>query len=463
MIQRKTLLLAIAILAVSFGSLAQGHDIRIQVADIEDSTAIIGYHFGSQKFVHDTLTFDDTNTLRLNGSESLPQGIYFVYSPGFYFEFLVGEQQFSLSTTLDGGYDLLEVSGSRENQLFKEFQVNMTKMQRKQRLLSDSLAKVSGADSISVRDELNKSIAESVRFRDKILKDNPNTFLASFIHMMAGISVPDFEEIEDQSERRKAQYEYYKMHYFDLVDSPGEMMRTPIFHNYVMKYFDELVLPQPDSLIKEIDLWLSRDNNEEFFRYWLVAFFKKYQESKIMGMDAIWIHLSEKYYLSGTVDWISAESLKDIEEEVRYIKPNLIGKNAPLLNVVDTTLQPFNLEMLDDEYLVIFFYDPDCGHCKKKTPVLKDNYATIKESGGEVLAVCTITDIQKWKDFINKNELDWINLGDPFGRSNFRVEYNVRTTPQLYVLDNDRKIVAKKLDVGDQLINFLQEHSRLNP
>ena len=37
------------------------------------------------------------------------------------------------------------------------------------------------------------------------------------------------------------------------------------------------------------------------------------------------------------------------------------------------------------------------------------------------------------------------------------MEYNVRTTPQVYVLDQQRKIIAKKLDV-EQLVDFLENY-----
>ncbi len=444
-------------------SLAQGHEIKIQITDNKDSTAIIGYHFGKQKLVYDTLTFDGSNSLLLSGEEVIPPGLYFVYTPGFYFEFIVNEQFFSISTTLNGGYDDLKITDSRENELFKKFQNTMIGFQREQMKLTDSI-KNNPTDSISLQQTLANSFNSMKEFRDKLVEENGDTFFARFISMQSGISVPEFNDVEDPKERSKLRYEYYKDHYFDLIEDPASLLRTPVFNDYVIKYFDDLVLPVPDSIIVEIDRFLERtEYDKSTFRYWLVTFFKKYQESKIMGQDAIWIHLSEKYYLSGVADWISDESVKQIAEEVRFVKPNLIGNPAPFLNAVDTALKPFDLGQLESRYLVLFFYDPDCGHCKKKTPVLKDNYPLIKENGGEVIAVCTISDVDKWKKYVRENELNWINLGDPFGRSNFRVDYNVRSTPQVYVLDSERKIVGKKLDVGDQLLDFLKNHQQFNP
>ena len=70
------------------------------------------------------------------------------------------------------------------------------------------------------------------------------------------------------------------------------------------------------------------------------------------------------------------------------------------------------------------------------------------------------TDIPKWKGFIKEFELDWLNYADPHLRSNFRVQYNVRTTPVIYILDKDKKIIAKKLDV-EQLEGFINDQIRI--
>ena len=57
--------------------------------------------------------------------------------------------------------------------------------------------------------------------------------------------------------------------------------------------------------------------------------------------------------------------------------------------------------------------------------------------------------------------MDWLNLADPSYQNNFRMEYNVRTTPQLYVLNHERKIIAKKIDV-EQVLDFIENYEILN-
>ena len=461
MISMKKLLLFSAIAIFTINIFAQGHDISITVAGLENEQVIVGYHLGKQRLVLDTIHSTQTGKLKIEGANPLPIGVYFLYANTFYFEFLVAEQEFVMSLDKEAAYSSLIVSGSRENELFASFQNQMGVLQRQQRTLADSLSKVSGDDSLQIRKEYAELVNAMSNARTSLVRTHHGTFFADFLNLMVGVEVPIMEDISDESERKIAQYEYYRDHYFDLIPAPERLMRTPVIHEYVMKYFTDLVIPQPDTIAKAIDKFLLKtDPGSETFRYWLVTLFNHYQESNIMGMDAVTVHLAEKYYLSGMANWVTDESKTEIQKELRFIKPNLIGSPAPDMILVDTSLQRFFVSKIPDDYLILFFYDPDCGVCRKKTPILKDAYPELKSEGAEVLAICTISDIEKWRSYIEKNEMNWYNAGDPQGKSLFRVDYNVRSTPQFYILDKQRKIVAKKLD-ANQLLGFIKDHKFL--
>ena len=137
--------------------------------------------------------------------------------------------------------------------------------------------------------------------------------------------------------------------------------------------------------------------------------------------------------------------------------------------LLDTAMHPVRLSAIHSDYVVLYFYDPDCGHCKKKTPELRQLYnEKLKDMGVEVLGACTIYDkdaenlkaIKKWKDYIRENKLNWINAADPLLRSNFRADYNIDSTPKLFVVDSNKKIIAKRLDV-DQLEDFIERHHKM--
>ena len=54
--------------------------------------------------------------------------------------------------------------------------------------------------------------------------------------------------------------------------------------------------------------------------------------------------------------------------------------------------------------------------------------------------------MEKWKKFIAEQDMfDFINVFDPYQNTNFRTNYDIYSTPVVYVLDKERKIIAKRL------------------
>jgi hypothetical protein len=82
--------------------------------------------------------------------------------------------------------------------------------------------------------------------------------------------------------------------------------------------------------------------------------------------------------------------------------------------------------------------------------------------GVEVISVHVINSIEgkeKWVDFVNENNLlGWINCWSPYSNE-FRTIYNLQSYPQLFVLDQDKKIIAKRVtpEQAEQIINNMIE------
>lgn len=122
----------------------------------------------------------------------------------------------------------------------------------------------------------------------------------------------------------------------------------------------------------------------------------------------------------------------------------------------------FRLSEIPAEYTLLYFWEADCSHCKKSTPILYEVFEKYKDQGVQVVAVHVINSVEgkvEWIDFINEHEmLDWINCWSPYN-NDFRTAYNLLSFPQLFLLDKDKKIVAKSLspeqadDILDRFLN----------
>jgi hypothetical protein len=64
-----------------------------------------------------------------------------------------------------------------------------------------------------------------------------------------------------------------------------------------------------------------------------------------------------------------------------------------------------------------------------------------------VYAVSLTVDPKTWKDYIRSQKIPWTNVHDPNHESNFRKLYDVYSTPVVYLLGKDKKIIAKRLSI----------------
>ena len=79
-------------------------------------------------------------------------------------------------------------------------------------------------------------------------------------------------------------------------------------------------------------------------------------------------------------------------------------------------------------------------------PKLKTWYDKQKEKKLEVIAVSLDTSRNDWASFVKKEKLNWINVSELKGYlGKAEDEYNVYATPTMYLLDREKKIIAKPI------------------
>ena len=289
----------------------------------------------------------------------------------------------------------------------------------------------------------------------EVISDNKGSLLAVLVKAMLPveqpvISVPPGTSNPD-SVRWIKTYLYNKDHFFDNIDLTDErLLRTPILQARLNTFFTNVVIQSADSINKEIDKLIAKVSGDyKIFQFVSVFLFNHFRESEIMGHDAVLVKLADDIYLSGKADWVTDEFKQDLKKQVDLIRPNLIGKKAPNLIMDSFSGIYVSLYDVEKDFTILYFWEPDCGHCQEETPKLKEYYEKAKNEGVEVFAVCTTADRTKWEKYITDNKLTWINGWDPERRSNFGSLYNVQSTPLVYILDRNKTIIAKKLAVED--------------
>jgi thiol-disulfide isomerase/thioredoxin len=212
----------------------------------------------------------------------------------------------------------------------------------------------------------------------------------------------------------------------------------------------------PDTLVPEVErvIEMTRED-EDVYQFVLSFLFNHFLKSNIMGMDEVYAFIGEKYYLGGQAPWADSTFLAKLEERIRKIKPNLIGNQAPDLKMLSNMGGYVSLHEVDAKITVLAFWEPNCGHCSKVIPKLETIYEDYADKGLEVYAVYTQNKKEEWVEFINEHALTFINVYDPYYTSNFRNLYDIYSTPTIYLLDEEKNILAKRIAVDD-LKKFLK-------
>lgn len=439
--------------------IAQGFEIKTEIINQQDTVAYLGHHFATQRYVDDTASVVNGKAI-FSGKERLEEGIYFYYSPKVYFEFLIGEQKFSIKGTSPDVVGTAKIENSPINIGFYKMQ-KFTAGKRKEandlQASIDSMA--SDSEKLAVNEKLRSIDQEVKAYQIDLQKEFPGSLLDRLIRVMQTPQVPSPPAGVDSVFFK---YHYYKTHFWDGIDiaDPG-LLRSPMLHNKVMDYLDNVVIQQPDTVIEAVnELILASKKNDEAFRYLLISLTNKYEASQVMGFDKVFVNIVDNYYLTGQASWADPEVIKKLQDRANSIRPNFIGNPAPAFTLQDTLGTDYSLYDIKSRYTVLYFYDPDCGHCKTSTPQLYEAYPELKAKDVEVLAICTTTNRKRWQEFIVDNDLDWINLADMPGQTHFKYYYDVRSTPTVYILDKDKKILLKKVatedipKIIDQLIAF---------
>jgi thiol-disulfide isomerase/thioredoxin len=458
---KKTLFCMVLIAAslVSRGQIKKGYEIAISISGLQDSTIYLAYHLGDKQYIKDTINLDKKGYGTFRGAENLLQGIYMVVLPGRqYFEILMPDDQFfSVSCTFSDYYNTLKFSGSDENTSFVAYQKKWVEMQKKASTINKRLQNnKQNPDSVKILSQNQKVQEETMKsYLRGVVNENKGNLLSVLVKAMLPVETPEIKlpaVIENpDSVRWIRTYLYNKDHFFDNIDMTDErLLRTPILQARLNAFFTNVVIQAPDSINKEIDRIIKKvSKNNNIFQFIAVYLFNHFRESEIMGHDAVLVKLADDIYLSGKADWVSAEFKEDLKKQIDLIRPNLIGKKAQNL-IMDSYKGIFvSLYDVEKEFTILYFWEPDCGHCKEATPKLKAYYDKAKNDGVEIFSVCTTSDRDKWAKYISDNKLTWINGWDPDRRTNFSYYYNVQTTPMVYILDRNKTIIAKKIGVDD--------------
>lgn len=495
----KKFILSLASLAVfTFNARSQngGYDIKINFKGCKDTMAFLVKYTFDQQYISDTCLKVKNGLIQFKGKTDLDKGVYTLVSQekSIYFDFFINEnQKFTINTDASDVVSNLKVTGNKENEQFFSYIKYITQKNIDFGKVREKTNGMKKDDSTKFMNEKIKELNTDVKkFETDFMLKVKGTYLFDVLNLKTEKEALTLPKAKNGRPDSIYQYYYYKSHYFDGVDFTDErIIRTPFFDDRVKKYFESVILQHPDTVIQEIDKIMAKCTPDNLVYNMLLGYFTyKYEQSKIMGFDKVFVHVASKYIVSGRASKVyTDETVKKIKERVDILGKLLLGSKVEELYMIDTTyggkvrkmgfdtatssksitdlyyknaekLTPLykTLYSVNAKYTILIFWAADCGHCQTEVPKLSDALKEIKgKIDYKVFAVQTKDELYTdWKKFIIEKKLtDFIHVFDPIHINNLKERFDIYSTPVIYILDKEKKIKAKRLG-ADQVVEMLK-------
>jgi thiol-disulfide isomerase/thioredoxin len=446
-------------------------NISITYTPYKNTWIYLGSYYGKGKVLSDSAWLNEKGQGTFKGKEKLTGGIYFIVSPKYaiQFELLIGNEQHFSIVADSSRKDIVKITGSRDNDIFKEYTNTTIDKGKKIDSLSQRLSlSKSKEDSALLKEKISQQKKELQVYQEEIAKKYPKSLLAALLTAMKRPEVPTIPVINGKADSAYP-FRFVKEHFWDDVNfNDDRLLHTPFFDPKLDEYFKYYVAPESDSIIPELKyMMLYARTGKEMYPYLLMKFTNKYINPEYMGQDKVFIYLFENFYAKGDTSFLNPQSRKTIFDRAYSLMANQLGNPAPVLNLTDTAGNKVLMQSIPGKFTLVAFWDPTCGHCKEDVPRLDSFYrAKWKNLNVKIYSV-NVNDntIPDFKKFIVEKNLssDWVNVYQPkaekeadaaAGKANFRQLYDVFKTPTYYLLDEQKNIIAKQLSLNqfDDLI-----------
>jgi len=482
---------------------ANSQKIRIKVNGQKDTTVYLIKYFGQKLFYADTAQMKGGEVV-FEGKKQQP-GIVGLYLPGQrYFEFVYNNEDVQLETTAPDFMGTMKVKKSAENTVFIPYVTFISSKKSKLNQLAEERSKLKVQDKkdpefkrISEEiDGLNKEVDD---YQKNLIASNPGKLVSKIVKMSMEIDIPEPPKNEKGEVIDSTfKYKYYRKHYWDNVDLTDDaLVNNPVFHNKMEYYFGKnMIIQHWDTVIAHAFDFIDRLNpKSKMYEYVVGWVASTYGKSEIMGMDKVYLYMLDRYFCTKNSEgkypafWVAEDKFTELCDNLKNKLNLVMGVRPPNLILRDTTDVTYrDFYSLKSEYTILYFWDPECGHCKKTTPKLGRLYdEKLKARNVEIYAIGKATgkDFESWKKFIRDNKLKFINVavteklfeiakkepeklvplypgekGKPttLESLNYQTTYDIFSNPVVYILDKDKNIIAKRVSISqiEDILDRLQ-------
>lgn len=413
-----------------------------------------------QTYVIDSAIVDSKGRFTFTNDEGYPMGQYYILfndNKVSFVSFLGEDQQFKVSGDASDLNGTLSFKGSPDNEAFLERIQYAAIMNPKFNELNQKLtsAEEGSAEFKALSEEQKANTKEWKSYLQKIYDKYPNSLYVAYTKATQN---PEFNYDVDK-EVGNAQF---REEFWDGVDlTDRRLLRTDVVEKKLNNYFDKFTPQHHDSIYKGAKNLLDRKQHPEFAKYLTNYLMFKYdpKETTLMDPQAVYVNMVQNHYNKEQAFWMDSMQIYGIQRRANEMSNSLIGQKGPDVIANDQFGNPQSIYQKTADYIIVYMYTPTCEHCQEQSPKLVTWYNEWKNKGADVYAIAVDTNDEEWKDYIAKTGMNFTNVHDPTNKSIY-AKYFVDTTPELYVLNKERKIIGKNLKVNQIEIVMNQDKEK---
>ncbi len=377
-------------------------------------------------------------TLPEEATKGIYRMVYAIPQDEFYFDVIYsGEEDIELRFDLDEGVSFLN---SKENETFLSYFSTINAQEQEIVNFYNT-----GKNDANEFEEILQRLKDT---QETFEKESAQLLAHQFITANRGYMPKGFES-------KQAYIRNKKDHYFDYLDFQNTTLQASGFLldkaiNYVFTALPSEPVPSTEltTVLKEnVDVLAGQLTNLRV-DYQFYIFHNLWKQTSANQLNEVSDHLFTNYLKPKAQNVKNLEIVAGIEAQDRL----RLGAKAPEIEWVKGT-EVHKLSTMDgaDHYALVF-WSSTCGHCLKELPALHKALGVKK--GIKVIAVGLEDDETNWKSESAKLEQfeHVISLGK--WESTYAQLYGIQKTPTYFVLDTEKRIVAKPED-DKELIEFL--------
>ena len=336
--------------------------------------------------------------------------------------------------------DTLKIIESEENKVYHSFLSEFEQLEYRIQQIYALLSNY--PKTTDFYNEIVTEFHDIQRMESKLIEETcrrfPDTYASRIIRMYRN---PFLEGTQTEMER----VTYMREHFFDHLDfTDSLLLNSNIYTKKIIDYLSLYRNPnlvqseQEDLFIVAVDKILSEANQNRyvygFILDYLIKGFEKFKFEKVLT------HIADNWLGENCETENKSLLLKRIES----YRKMAIGNIAPDILIEDLNGNITALSEQDHEYTLVLFWASWCPHCKSMMPDLQKWYNEERTIDLEIIGISIDTSKTEWQNIVLGQQLPWVNWNEPEGwNGKAASEYNLYATPTMFILDRNRKILAK--------------------